>query len=396
MVRETFGADRPCRGFESPRARRLEQVPALDGLRGVAVLAVIALHTSAIWPPILRFSKGGHFGVDLFFVLSGFLITALLLRERNETGRIGVGRFWGRRAVRLLPALIALLAVHTLYLWSQGGDLAKQRTSVLSALFYLVNWRMVWGWPANNDLGHLWSLSIEEQFYLVWPLLLLLLLALRFRPWAMVGVLVALIVAINLHRLAMLAGGVHPFVVNLRTDGRVDGPLFGCLAAVLWVSRRVPRRGLSVLATVGLLAMVSILSQAPSDGMAYSVLRVVFYVSAVVVVLAVVEGVWFGSKIFDVAPLRAVGKVSYGLYLWHIPVMLYVNLHIRGSALWKVTVAAVMTVVFTLLSWFLVERPAQRFRHRLRPVSEEPPTASAPSSDPGPDLVLAATDAPAK
>jgi len=157
--------------------------PALDGVRAAAVCAVLVFHGARAWLP------GGFLGVDVFFVLSGYLITTLLLRERAETGRIRLGAFWGRRARRLLPALVALVAVVALAapLVVAATELPALRLDAAAALAYVANWRMIFrggGYFAQTGapslLQHTWSLGIEEQFYLLWPLALI---ALRGRVW---------------------------------------------------------------------------------------------------------------------------------------------------------------------------------------------------------------------
>ena len=149
------------------------RLTGLDGLRGVAVLAVVAFHFGASW------LQGGFFGVDLFYVLSGFLITGLLLDEARSTGHIGLRHFWARRARRLLPALLLLLLVVTWYVHDAAAPvLSRLPRRRLESLFYFSNWHQIAAstnyFVANgpvSPLTHCWSLAIEEQFYLVWPLL---------------------------------------------------------------------------------------------------------------------------------------------------------------------------------------------------------------------------------
>jgi peptidoglycan/LPS O-acetylase OafA/YrhL len=158
-------------------------LPALNGLRGLAVIGVVAYHLQIGW------ARGGYLGVDLFFVLSGFLITTLLLEEWVGTGRVDLGAFWGRRARRLLPALFLVVLALALYLicnavWGGPGangliDLSGLRGDAVATLLYVNNWHLIFAhqsyfaqFSTPSPLQHTWSLAIEEQFYLVWPLLL--------------------------------------------------------------------------------------------------------------------------------------------------------------------------------------------------------------------------------
>ena len=156
-------------------------MPALDGLRALAVAAVIAYHLDYRW------AGGGYLGVDLFFVLSGFLITGLLVSEDAATGSIRLGSFWARRAKRLLPGLLVMLVALCAYIAISGPqpglDLAQLRGDDLAAIFYFANWHLLFAhqpyfaqFAAPSPLQHTWSLAIEEQFYLLWPLVLVVFL----------------------------------------------------------------------------------------------------------------------------------------------------------------------------------------------------------------------------
>ena len=224
-----------------PDAPRLRRMPAIDGLRAVAVAAVFLYHADAAWLP------GGFFGVDVFFVISGYLITSLLLAESVQTGTVALLRFWAGRARRLLPALFTLLAVCLLVgaTWSAAScsNCAATRSS---SIFYVANWRFIFehesyfaqfGRPPL--LRHLWSLAVEEQFYLVWPPLFLL--ALRLRARAVLPVLVAL----RRDRLdGADVGAVHPGSDTSRvfygTDTRAAPMLVGVLLAFLWKPSALP------------------------------------------------------------------------------------------------------------------------------------------------------------
>ncbi|HEX9374576.1 MAG TPA: acyltransferase, partial [Roseiflexaceae bacterium] len=168
--------ERAASGAAPAPGVRLPYLPGLDGLRAIAVLAVLLYHADLPWMP------GGFLGVEVFFVVSGYLITGLLLAEREQTGRVNLGAFWLRRARRLLPALFALLAATLAFaVLFLPDEVAGLRGDVLAALGYVTNWGLIFSQRSYFEtvgrpplLQHLWSLAVEEQFYLLWPLLLLL------------------------------------------------------------------------------------------------------------------------------------------------------------------------------------------------------------------------------
>ena len=202
--------------------QRLDRWPALDGLRALAVCAVILTHT---W--VSQF-PGGWIGVDVFFVLSGFLITGVLLREHGETGTISLLGFYRRRVVRLLPALLVMLLIVVIaaYVFRPGLAAATLRTAIFTVV-YSANWLAASHQPLGL-LSHMWSLSVEEQFYLVWPVLLVVMLRWRGARIALI-VTILCVVAVVIHRtlLAQLVD-LHDPQLFWRTDTRVDSILVGC------------------------------------------------------------------------------------------------------------------------------------------------------------------------
>ena len=213
-------------------------VPELDGLRGIAIIVVLIHHQ------LTSFSlKGGFLGVDLFFVLSGFLITSLLLSEFERTGSISIRKFYMRRVLRLGPALaLYLIACVIVAYYTQQISLSRQLKLIAYALLYSTNWRMAFNWdPVLDPTAIIWSLSIEEQFYLVWPLLLFGCLALGLKRKFMAVGLVAVIIGICLHRNTLLANGAHLTRLYYGTDTRADALLVGCLTALVPVQRLTRR-----------------------------------------------------------------------------------------------------------------------------------------------------------
>jgi peptidoglycan/LPS O-acetylase OafA/YrhL len=364
--------------------RRLRPVPALDGLRGIAVLLIFLAHTEEIfllsW--VIQshgngFLQGGVLGVDLFFVLSGFLITALLLREQAEHGRARLGSFYARRALRLLPALFALLAVQAIYAVVTHLPKDIEVSTIVAAVFYYLNWYWAAGNTVAAGLSNLWSLSVEEQFYLVWPALLFLFFGLRRRVATVTAVLVIAIAVVFVHRIMLWNDGASIIAIFVRTDTRADSLLIGVLLAQLWVRRRTPTRGLGIAAWIG--ALVFFLCVAftraatgilfpPKNAFLYLGGFTVVALAGAAVILATVEGRWSGSRLLSWSPLRAVGRVSYGLYLWHLAVFTAVA---RYCSHWPVVpeigFAWALSAAFTIASWNVVERPFRSWKNRLGP-----------------------------
>ncbi len=350
-----------------PLRPRLPYLPALDGLRAVAVGAVLLYHAGEGW------AGGGFLGVDLFLVLSGYLITTLLLLEHEGTGRIDLPAFWARRARRLLPALFlmvaAVAAVAPLVLSRLQFD--RLRGDGLATLFYVANWRLIvsgqsyfeqFGEP--SPFRHTWSLAIEEQWYLLWPLVLgALLLLWRRRPAVVVGVVLAGAAASAVLMAALSGPGEDLSRAYYGTDTRAESLLVG--AALALVLRLRPAGGplLQAAGVVGGVVCLALLGTVDDfDLWMYSGGFLLLAASTAAVVAAAVapDGgpvAWALSR----PPLPAIGRISYGLYLWHWPVYLVLTggrLGISGPLLVVVRLAA--TVAVSLASYFLVELPVRR------------------------------------
>jgi peptidoglycan/LPS O-acetylase OafA/YrhL len=352
--------------------------PALDGVRGLAIVLVMVEHTH------LAPFHGGGLGVDLFFVLSGFLISGLLLAEFQRSGRLDIRRFYYRRALRLLPALLVVVAATTgVALAYHHSEMGRETLAMAPrTLLYVANLgRTDVGNPSL--LAHTWSLSIEEQFYLVWPLALLLLLRTRLSRTALVGVALAFaglaIVTRTVSYLVSPDTSEHFGRWYFRTDTKIDALLLGCTIALLLASdlpggrwfARLPAMAIGMASLLALLAVVPWVNQTQTT---FMVQLSVFRLASAGLILAFVAGpsVTWLERAFSTRWLRLVGVLSYSLYLWHFPVFALVQERL-GRSLKSLLVELPITILLAYGSYRLVERPFLRTRERLPSTRQEPP-----------------------
>ncbi|HLI74378.1 MAG TPA: acyltransferase family protein [Acidimicrobiales bacterium] len=349
--------------------------PSLDGVRAIAVAAVVAYH--------LGYLGGGWIGVDVFFVLSGFLITSLLLHERARTGAVRLRAFWARRAKRLLPALFLVTGAVALYAWLGGAAVvpAQLRSPAVATLFYVANWQQIGAahgyfahYQAPSPFQHTWSLAIEEQYYLVWPLLFLGLTWLarrRTRRGDRVGsVLFGATAALALASVVWMGVAAHVDGVNrayLGTDTRAWELLVGGLGAMALAGparhRRVSAAAWSTAAVVGSAGVAAGLATAGGPpGWIWRGGLAAIALGALVVILSCVTAPHGPvARVLAFAPLRFVGRISYSLYLWHWPVIVVLTPATtgqRGATLVLVRLAAMFAGATA--SYELVERPLRR------------------------------------
>jgi peptidoglycan/LPS O-acetylase OafA/YrhL len=362
-----------ARPFGAPASGHHDQpyVPALDGIRALAVAAVVVYHANPEWLP------GGFLGVDVFFVLSGYLITSLLLAEWRRRGRIALRGFWLRRARRLLPGLYLLLAATLTYsAVRQPGELTSLRGDVAAAFSYVTNWYLIlhhqsyfetFGSPPM--LRHLWSLAVEEQFYLAWPVVCCLGLLRRRHA--------ALLVLAGATATAILCGALYDpgsdaSRVYYGTDTHSVGLLVGAALALYLGARggevrRATRAHATLLcsaaagAGLGALAACSLLldDQRPflyRGGFALVAVASAGLIAAIVHPEGRLIARWFGC-----APLRWVGLRSYSIYLWHWPVLVALSPHgnpVEASPQLVVGEVAV-TLLLSAVSYRWVEKPVR-------------------------------------
>jgi len=374
---------------DSRRVRELpSNVSALDGIRGLAILQVVLghLHYSVStdpyfldvtpWSFVNRSLEPAFLGVDVFFTLSGFLITSLLLRDLSSrrTNRSSIPsllkRFYARRALRLLPALYVLVAISWVVVLWEGSPLASQWETTGAALLYVTNWHLVVGplfteFGPNGDIGHLWSLAIEEQFYIVWPLVLIGLLTLRTRPRALLVIFAVLVALIGVHRIHVFDTSSTWVGAYVRTDTRIDSMIVGAFFAVVYRHYRPHPRVVSILATVGLVGILWIKYAIPHSPEIFRSGFTVIAICTGVCVLAGAQGDWVFSRVLTWRPLVSLGKVSYGLYLYHHLVFIVVGRHVTsGPNSVRIVLAVAAAAVLTWASWRFVEQPFLRLKDR--------------------------------
>lgn len=336
-----------------------QRIQGLDLLRGVAIVLVLLRHS---WPE--RFGTAGVVGVVTFFALSGYLITGLLVRDVATSGRVRYGRFYLHRAVRLLPALYLLLAVHAVVALTVDPLREGPRGAlwgVFAGVTYTAN---LPGVPPSDAVLHLWTLATEEQFYLVWPLLLAFGLRRgrgRLVVWLAAAVVVAgLLVSMVRFREHLEAIFVLPFswsiALVLGAAARLGADR---IAAVLPSSTRA-RNALATAALAGLV-VIGMLPEAKDAAVQYLVGGPVVALCALVLVFRLRDVVVAPAAL---RPLLALGVVSYGLYLWSYPITRWVEGRDHRLSPVEGLLVVVATLAAAAVSWFLVERPAQRWRRR--------------------------------
>jgi peptidoglycan/LPS O-acetylase OafA/YrhL len=347
---------------------RMPYLPALDGLRAIALVAVLAFHAGFSW------IRGGYLPLTSFFVLSGFLITSLLLLERGRSGRIDLFKFWGRRAKRLVPA--ALLAIGLVAVYTQAIDRSTPglRGDVFACLGWVANWRFIFVGRSYEDLfgdpspvQHFWSLAVEEQFYVVLPPLAVGLLLLgRGRRWVL-GLVTAVLVAASTIWMAFLHDpGEPPLRTYFGTDTRAAELLVGVLLALVLTKptglRRLAGPGRWLLEVAGVAALGASVwlwfaTREYDDRLYEGGLLGIALLAAVVVASATQPGSVV-SRVLGLWPLAALGRISYGVYLFHWPLFLWMDEErtgLEGGPLFALRMA--VTISLAALSYHLIEHP---------------------------------------
>jgi peptidoglycan/LPS O-acetylase OafA/YrhL len=372
----------------------------LDGIRGIGMIGVLGLHGGTI--------PGGDFGLIAFFVLSGYLITTLLLRERDKTGRIDGAHFYLRRAARLLPALVLALGGFIAVSGRLGQSLSSAMGNAFVALFYGMDIKVAYVEHASNPVSWAWSLSVEEQFYLVWPLILGVALW-RNRVGVAAAIAVVGVVEPTIYRIVTAPktsyvlldpNGAHwTFRTYFGVDTRMDALFVGCLLAMaLWKWPQLLNRAVAiVMGTAGLTVI----------GFAYADTNVftrstytVWFSVATFASAGLIYGLlgaprWIVSRFLAWRPISYLGEISYGVYLWNSTLGLFVGTLVsRHHQFERGTLWLAMTLAVAIASFHLVERPilsrvsqratlptadAMRAGRRAQPLPV-PPQTPAPSA----------------
>jgi peptidoglycan/LPS O-acetylase OafA/YrhL len=338
--------------------------PALDGVRGIAILLVLGKHAFG-WP------KQGGLGVDLFFVLSGFLITSLLLEERREHGRVSLRHFFWRRALRLFPALFAMLLAYAAVKAAQG-ELPDAAGPLALGATYTANIALAGDISAMPEaLRHLWSLAQEEQFYLVWPPLLVFGLTFH-RSRLLPHFVIAAIIVVALERARLGGAGASLDRVYFAPDTHAEPLLVGCLFGI-WNVNGLPallrpdrqRRVLALLAAALYLGAAVFLHDLWLAVYVTPLFTVLAGAAAVVVISAAHDDYGI-ARVLRARPLVGLGRISYGLYLWHVPVLAALGAAALGRGLPISIGATIGAVAIAVLSHRYVEAPFLRMKSRAR------------------------------
>lgn len=360
-------------------------LPALDGLRAVAVFTVVASHSN------LPLRIPGDLGVSAFFVLSGFLITRLLVRERERTGEVSIRRFYLRRTMRIFPAYYAFLLL-SYALDARAGQLWSN-TLLANALTYTVNYFNAFNHHPSTSVAHAWSLAVEEQFYLLWPLAFVI-LATRGRRALVTGVSLAAVAAVAWRSWLFLGVHVDPSYVYNAFDTRLDNLAVGCLLAlavdydtVVDAARKVAMRSWFPIVTLALLLTSRI---ATPESYHYSI---GFTVDALLVATLIVQLLQlYRTRLWswlEWPTIRYLGAISYPIYLYH-QWGASVGRRIAGDAhAFEFAAGVIATIALASGSYYVIERPFLRLKARYAP--ETRASSSPPEDRTQPAVVLAAS-----
>lgn len=336
---------------------------ALDGLRGIMTVCVFIAHVNYDWLP------GPILFMDTFFMMSSFLITRLLLKDWHRAGTLHIRQFYLRRVRRLYPALLLVIAATTAMTYFYYGRGVDQMLHVAGALFYFSNWLRALAIPHDPVLGHTWSLSIEEQFYLVWPLLLWLCLRLRCDGRRLFFLLLGVAVAAAAWRAELAAQGAPIFRTYNGTDMRLDSLALGAMLAIgfdwplmrrcaAWVSRFWVMWPL-----VGLLGYGAALVDFRTPQW-YIWQQPLYCLASLALILGLLENSRGGLLNYLLQNPLAVylGTICYGVYLWHFPVLWILSDIFKLSDWDKVLICGPITLACASISYFFIERPLLRIK----------------------------------
>jgi peptidoglycan/LPS O-acetylase OafA/YrhL len=343
----------------------------LDGLRGLAILLVLAFHLGLL--------PGGSLGVDIFFVLSGFLITSLLVEEWQRDHSISLKQFYLRRILRLVPAfaMLLLLFIGKTLLFTPAEEWNARWREVLVVACYVSNYPQIHG-VSTTSLGHAWSLSLEEQFYVLWPLLLLLMLRTLSRRQIVTvvigGILASALLRLALHNQHRLFDSlpIHRMKLYSGLHTRADALLCGCLASLLISWNMLPKsqkflNGLTTgsFVATGIVAFWLLRRDLLSSQNYNGMFTVIAFSVAVVILRLLLAPSGVMVRVLEWTPLVFVGRISYGLYLFHVEPIEWLCPREAGFNPSGIALATALSFAAALLSFYLVEKPFLRLKDRL-------------------------------
>ena len=373
---EHLTAAQPWNLDKGRKAGEMGYLPGLDGIRALAVLGVLLYHADVAW------FTGGFLGVDVFFVLSGFLITTLIVEEFDRRGTVSFSQFYLRRARRLLPALLLMLLVVGFLAGLIYTDAAAQvRKDTIASIFYVNNWWYIFSSQSYFEfigrpplLKHLWSLSIEEQFYLIWPAVVFVLLKFRGRRLVFITAIGAALLSTAWMVILSIANGfpesADPSRVYFGTDSHIMGLLIGAALAIVWRPGRLPKQVTAgaklILTSIGVASLIAVIGfflfvGEFSPWMYRGGFLLLAVIVALLIAMATHPAIALG-RVLGGQPWRYIGQRSYGLYLWHWPIfmMLRPNLDTPLSGLWNFILRMGVTFIVAELSYRFIEVPIRR------------------------------------
>ncbi len=376
----------PAAPDAQPKPFRLGYRPEIDGIRGIGVVIILFGHLFLIWPAAgLTVLPGAFIMVDMFFVLSGFLITTLLLEERQRYGNVSMSNFYQRRGLRLIPGLVFMIAAYLLWIAVTEQSMRHALIANTYVMLYVANWAQVFkGWGTLGfTLGHLWTLSVEEQYYIIFfPTLLFLLL--RFKASTVLKILCVTIIPAMLWRSAWALHASDSNLKNLyiRTDTRVDALLVGpAIAVALHLGWPLLRWARYTIIPVSVFLLWGLVRVGNFDRWMYFFGFTLFDMCCGAFLLWTIGSVSFAANFFRTRPVVWLGRASYGIYIWHPWIYLAVA---RVVPTWPRPAAAALAVTAAMLcatfSFYVIELPFLRLKRRRATPAVGPPVDAKPAA----------------
>jgi peptidoglycan/LPS O-acetylase OafA/YrhL len=352
---------------------RAQRIDALDGIRCFAVLLAIGFHVTILWPSvptsIVPIKDGGFIGVDIFFVLSGFLISGLLIDEFSRTGGIRYLRFFARRVLRLLPPLVICIALTLAWASKQGEDLREYVKPLVAALLNFYNWLVVYGEIGPPQIGHLWSLSVEEQLYILLALIFVVISIIKKqeRLFLVLAIVSFLLISWSfVSRHSLVSHGAVWERLYFATDHRFGEFFCGVLTQIYRLKHCERQTTFSKIITYPALVFLLIYSTRIELGnfFHYPVGSLLTSIATASVILASTYEGSLASRFFSLRFFSSIGKISYSMYLVHVPVF-YAMSSLAFSGKDKLAVAMSFIFLYSIAVYFAVEKPLGKFRQKF-------------------------------